>query len=130
MAFRVDIAPQAFDDIDSIAAYIIAQSGLRVAEAWFNGIMSDIASLQEMPARCFKAPEAEELGCELRILLHGRRNRTYKIYFAITHDDASSGIVSVFHVRHWARKPVEMDELEELMEEIADSTDDVDKGPL
>ena len=84
MAFRVEIAPQAFDDLDSIAAYIKENSSFAVAERWFNGVMGDIASLKEMPARCPVAPEAEELGQEVRILLHGRRKRTTRSITRLT----------------------------------------------
>jgi plasmid stabilization system protein ParE len=46
MAFRVEIAPQAFEDLDSIADYIRERSSFAVAEKWFNGIIDDIASLR------------------------------------------------------------------------------------
>lgn len=111
MAFRVEIAPQAFDDLDSIATYIRDHSTFAVAEKWFNGIIDDIASLKEMPARCRVAPESEDIGQEVRLLLHGRRNRSYKIYYAIDYETPSTGTVRVFHVRHWARKPVSEDEI-------------------
>jgi enterochelin esterase-like enzyme len=48
---------------------------------------------------------------EIRILFFGPKNRTYKIFYSI---DTTIRVVSVFHVRHWARKmptPAEMDEL-------------------
>jgi plasmid stabilization system protein ParE len=120
MAFRVEIEPQAFEDLDSIAGYIKTKSSFAVAGRWFNGIINDIASLKEMPARCPIAPESEDLGDEVRILLHGRKNRTYKIYFAIHYETPSTGTVRVFHVRHWALKPLIPDELKELMDEFAD----------
>ena len=44
MAFTVEIAPQAFDDLDSIAGYIQASSSFAVAERWFNSIFTDIGS--------------------------------------------------------------------------------------
>ena len=116
MAFRVEIASQAFDDIDSIAGYIKENSSFAVAERWFNGIIGDIASLKEMPARCPVAPETEELGQEVRILFHGPRKRTYKIYCAIDYETPSTGKVRVFHVRHWARKPLSEDELQDLID--------------
>jgi len=37
-----------------------------------------------------------------------------KVYFAIHHE---SQAVRIFHVRHWAMKPAEADELEDLMDE-------------
>ena len=81
MAFRIEIQPQAFEDLDSITGYIKSKSNLVVAEKWFNGIIADIASLRELPARCAVAPESKDLGQEVRTLLHGRRAHTYKVYF-------------------------------------------------
>ena len=67
-----------------------------------------------MPSRCTLAGESDDLQTEVRLLLHGKRNRRYKVYFAIHH---ASATVRVFHVRHWARKPVETDELEDLIDQ-------------
>jgi plasmid stabilization system protein ParE len=120
MAFRVEIEPQAFEDLDSMAGYIKKKSSFAVAERWFNAVIDDISSLKDMPARCPIAPESEDLGEEVRLLLHGRKNRTYKIYFAIHYETSSTGTVRVFHVRHWARKALNPDELQELMDEFAD----------
>jgi hypothetical protein len=63
---------------------------------------------------------SEDIGEEAGLLLHGRKNRAYKIYYAITDETPSSGTVLVFHVRHWARKPVSEDELQELIDDLAD----------
>ena len=80
MAFSVEIEPQAFDDIDELASAIRRGSSLEMAQRSFNGMMAAIASLGEVPERCALAPEAEELGDAIRLLLHGRRNRSYKIF--------------------------------------------------
>ena len=120
MAFRVEIEPQAFDDLNSIADYIKASSSFAVAETWFNAVIDDIASLKEMPARCPVAPESEDLGQEVRILLHGRRKRTYRIYYTIDYETPSTGRVRVFHVRHWAREPLGEDEIQELIDDMED----------
>jgi hypothetical protein len=55
----------------------------------------------------------------VRLLLHGRKNRAYKIYFAIRYETPVSGTVSVFHVRHWARKAVSGYELQKMLNESA-----------
>jgi plasmid stabilization system protein ParE len=110
MAFRVEVAPQAFQDLDQIANYIKARGSFEISERWFNGIIGAIHSLSENPERCPKATESGLLGTELRLLLFGGRNRVYKIYFAI-HQRTKT--VRVFHVRHWARRapdPLELDE--------------------
>lgn len=116
MAFRVEIEPQAFADLDSIARYIRSRSSFDAADSWFTGIMDSIASLARMPARCPVAAESQELGREVRVLLHGRRNRVYKVYFSIRLTTPSTGTVTVLHVRHWARKPLTPEELESMGE--------------
>lgn len=73
-----------------------------------------------MPARCAIAPESADLEAEVRLLLHGKRKRCYKVYFAI-HQQTET--VRVFHVRHWARRPVETDELADLMDETMEPDD-------
>ena len=83
-----------------------------------------IETLKEMPGRCPLAPEAEDLEDDVRLLLHGRKNRAYKIYFKIHQKTESGGSVQVFHVRHWARKPLPNEELEELMDDEQDLADE------
>jgi plasmid stabilization system protein ParE len=117
MAFRVELAPEALADLDAIAVYIQERGSFVNAERWFNGIVDAIRSLDELPTRCPVAAESQELQTEIRLLLHGKRHRQYKIYFAIHHD---SGTVRVFHVRHWARKPLTDQELNELIDDAED----------
>lgn len=114
MAFRVEIAPRALKDLDDIATYIENRGSFDQAEKWFNGIISAIASLEEMPSRCPIAAESRDLGQEVRVLLHGKRNRSYKVYYSVN-DHAKS--VEVFHVRHWAKRTLRNDELRALTEE-------------
>jgi plasmid stabilization system protein ParE len=107
MAFRVEVSPEAFADLDAIAAHIQGRESFVSAERWFNGIIDAIRTLKELPTRCTIAEESEDLQQEVRLLLHGKRNRRYKVYFAIHHE---SRTVRVFHVRHWARKPLATEE--------------------
>ena len=83
-----------------------------------------IETLKEITGRCPPAPEAEDLEDDVRLLLHGRKNRAYKIYFKIHQKTESSGSVLVFHVRHWARKPLPNEELQELMDDEQYLADD------
>ena len=117
MAFRVEISPEALSDLDGIAEYIRDRANFSTAERWFNGMFSAIRTLFELPHRCPVAGESEHPEAEVRLLLHGKRNRRYKVYFAI-HGETQT--VRVFHVRHWAMKPIETDELEDLMDETTD----------
>ncbi len=115
MAFRVEISPRAFNDLDEIARYIKRHSSFEQAEGWFNGIIAAIRTLEGMPSRCPVADVSKELGQEVRLLLYGKRNRQYKVYYSIRQRAPSAGTVQVFHVRHWARKSLNTDRLRELM---------------
>lgn len=117
MAFRVEISPRAFQDLDEIAQYIKQNGSFEQAEKWFNGIIAAIRTLQQMPNRCPMAVESEDVGQEVRLLLHGTRHRRYKIYFSVQERTPSAGTVHVFHVRHWARKDLTSDQVRELMRE-------------
>ncbi len=122
MGFEVQITDEAFGDLDAIAGFIKRQASIDIAREWFAGIIGTIETLGEMAARCALAPEAEDVQDEVRLLLHGRKNRAYKIYFKIHQETESTGSVIVFHVRHWARKPLTTEELEELTDDNLEDT--------
>jgi plasmid stabilization system protein ParE len=73
MAFRVEVEPRAAQDLDTISEHIKTHSSFDVAERWLNGVIKAIASLSEMPYRNPLAPEAAEVGRDVRVLLHGRK---------------------------------------------------------
>jgi len=60
MAFRVEISPRAFNDLDEIAEYIKQRSSFEQAEKWFNGIVAAIRTLEHSPHRCHVGEESEE----------------------------------------------------------------------
>lgn len=113
MVFRVELAPRAYSDLDSIAEYIVRRGSYESARTWFNGIMEAIASLREMPYRCPVVEESRALDREVRMLLHGRRNRAYNAYYLV---NEIKGVVSVVHVRHWARQDLALAELGSLVQ--------------
>jgi plasmid stabilization system protein ParE len=115
MAFRVEISPRAFQDLDEIAQYIQENGSFEQAEKWFDGMIDAIQNLKEMPKRCPVADESEELGQEVRLLLHGTRNHRYRVYYSVQQRTRSTGTVHVFHVRHWARRSLSRHQLLELM---------------
>jgi plasmid stabilization system protein ParE len=119
MAFRVEISPRAFTDLDEIARYIKQQGSIEQAEEWFNGIIAAIRTLEDLPSRCPVADESEDLKQEVRLLLYGKRNRKYRVYYSIQQRTPSTGNVRVFHVRHWARKSLSFDQLRDLKGERA-----------
>lgn len=95
MGFRVEIAPQAVFDIDSIFE-TLRRSAPKAARDWLDGLEDAIATLTDMPARCPLAPENDYFHVEIRQLLYGR----YRILFTIAAPDE----VWIVHVRHAARQ--------------------------
>lgn len=124
MAFRVEIEPRALADLDAIAEDIQERGSFESAERWFNGILDAVRHLGDFPLACPVAEESEELGREVRLLLHGKRRRAYKVYYAV-HEESES--VRVFHVRHWGRRSMSADEIEQLMEDLRGEEDE-DQG--
>jgi plasmid stabilization system protein ParE len=66
MVFRVEIAPQAFRDLDQIAGYIEEKEGFEPADEWFNALIDAIQTLHRMPGRSAIAHESQDLGQEVR----------------------------------------------------------------
>jgi plasmid stabilization system protein ParE len=116
MGFRVEIAPRALADIDEAFLYIKQDSRER-ASKWLLGIIDAISSLEAMPARCVAAPESVDAGKEVRVLLFGKRQHVYRIFFSIQVEDEDKGVVRVLHVRHGAQRRLEAGELQQLMQE-------------
>jgi len=115
MAFHVEISPRAFNDLDEIARYIMEHGSFEQSEEWFNGIIAAIRTLEDMSHRCPVADESHELRQEVRLLLYGKRNRKYKVYYSIRQRSPSTGTVQIFHIRHWARKILDAEQIQELM---------------
>jgi plasmid stabilization system protein ParE len=120
MASRVEIAPRAFHDLDEIAGYIEQQASFEQAEQWFNGMIAAITALGEFPHRCPITDESRALGYEVRVLLHGKRNRQFKVFHSVQQKTPSTGSVRVFHVRRWARTRLPTDALRELIAKPAE----------
>jgi plasmid stabilization system protein ParE len=113
MAFRVELSPRAFADLDTIAGYIRQADSLETAERWLNGVLRAIESLEQFSQRSPIAEESRDIGREIRVLLHGRKNRAYRIFYAVLMETQT---VQVLHVRHWARQAPSSGEIEGLLE--------------
>jgi plasmid stabilization system protein ParE len=100
VTYRVILQPRAERDIQGAAYWIRDESkSLSIALRWIRGIRSRIASLKSNPKRCPIDPDSEAYGEEVRVLLHGKRHRKYRILFAIR-----GNVVHVLTIRHSARQ--------------------------
>ena len=99
MRYRVEMSARAELDLDVTIAWLTRRGvSASTANRWLNRLLSATATLERDPQRCALAPEAEELGIEVRELLFGRRPNVYRILFVL-----ESQTVNVVHIRHSAR---------------------------
>lgn len=100
MTYRVILQPRAERDILAAADWIRTESkSSSIAVRWAHGLRSKIGSLSSKPHRCPIDPDSNAYGEEVRVLLHGKRHRKYRILFAMR-----GNVVHVLTVRHSARR--------------------------
>ena len=101
MSYRVIVTPIA--DAEALEAFRwYAERSATAAERWYAGLNRAIVSLAEKPSRFPVSQEdSDALGCETRILLHGRRSGVFRILYHIEGDT-----VWVIRVRHSAQGPI------------------------
>lgn len=101
MAFRVETAAAAEQDVEAIFEWLISRNAGEAGLRWLAELEDAIASLNMNPQRCPIAPENGEFPFEVRQLFYGRQPNVYRILFTINRD-----VVYVFHVRHGRRRPL------------------------
>ena len=111
MDFRVEVTDRAFDEIDAIADYIRQRGSFESAEKWLLGIEQSLSNLSYTAGIHPAVPGSDVIGGKFHILLHGPKNRRYKIFYFI---EIKRRVVHVIHVRHWARKSPTAAEIADL----------------
>jgi plasmid stabilization system protein ParE len=72
------------------------------AERWRSGLDRAIDSLAKLPTRCpVSRDDSATLGCEVRLLLYGKRRGVYRILFSIVGET-----VWILRIRHSALGPL------------------------
>lgn len=93
--YRVLITDKALADIDGVLDWLHSQDATAASQRWFSAIWIAIDSLQSHPERGAVAPEAKDIGREIRELHFGKRSGTYRIVFEIR--DKTVDILRVWH---------------------------------
>lgn len=106
MEYRVEIAPDAYDEIDRVFEWIAKESPSAAAD-WLNGLFERLHSLATHPRRFPIAPENDVFEDEIRQLLHGTKHHAYRVLFAV-----AGSTVYIVHVRHAARRYLQADSSE------------------
>ena len=101
MSYQVIVTPTADDEaMEAVRWY--AERSAEAAQRWLDGLTRAIGSLAKLPTRCpVSQHDSHALGCEVRILLYGKRRGVYRILFSIVDDT-----VWVLRIRHGKRGPL------------------------
>ena len=100
MTFQVIIQPAAERGIRQQVQWIAAQSNSpATALRWARSVRAKIDTLKTSPLRCPVDPDADAYGEDVRVLLHGKRNKKFRIYFVIRGE-----AVHIVAVRHAAQR--------------------------
>jgi plasmid stabilization system protein ParE len=98
--FEIEFAAVA--DAELLATYrYIRRKNPHAANAWLIGIRAAIYTLRMMPERCGRAAEAATTGLDVRELLYGKRQGTFRILFTI-----GSRAVLIRRVARANRRPI------------------------
>ena len=90
------VLPRAEREIEDAYRWLVKHAP-SVADEWMDGLLAAVDTLEEMPARCPLAPEAQFFKEEVRHLLYD----AYRLIFVI--DERHVRILSV---RHASRQPM------------------------
>ena len=109
MTFRVLATAAALHDAVEIGGWVASKGAPAEAVRWVEGLILAFRSLAEMPERCPVAPEDDEFEERIRHLILG----DYRVLFTVRGMD-----VFILHVRHGARRPATIEELERALKEL------------
>jgi plasmid stabilization system protein ParE len=111
MSYRVEISSVAEVEADSAFLSISQVLSFEKARHWYEGLLSAIESLSEMPRRCSLARENDYFTKEIRQLLYGQGRSSYRILFTIV-EDGNVSTVRILHIRHSAQRTIGEDKEE------------------
>jgi plasmid stabilization system protein ParE len=101
LTYNVIVTPTAdAEAMEAVAWY--AERSTDAAQQWHERLTRAINSLAKLPTRCPVSQEdSKALGCEVRLLLYGKRRGVYRILFSIVGDT-----VWILRIRHSALGPL------------------------
>lgn len=103
--YRIDFSSIAQSEADAAFLNFSQFTTPERAQAWYQGLIKAISSLQEMPRRCVLARENAFFSQEIRQLLYGSGKTTYRILFTIF-DDQPIPTVRIIHIRHAVQRAI------------------------
>lgn len=112
MIYRLDLSSTAKAEAEAAFLSFSQYSTPERAKDWYQPLIAAIASLKTMPRRCPIARENAFFSQEIRQLLYGKGQHTYRILFTIL-EDQPTPTVRVLNVRSAAQRAIgEADDLD------------------
>jgi len=105
MTYRIDFSSVAKAEADAAFLSFSKFTTFNRAQEWYQGLIKAISSLQEMPYRCTLARENAFFSQEIRQLLYGRGQHTYRILFTVLADQPIP-TVRILHIRNAAQRTI------------------------
>lgn len=96
--YQVELAASAKADLREAMRWISRDASPAAAGRWLAKLHKVIRTLERQPLRCPLADESDQFPEEIRVLLHGKRRKAYRVVFTVR-DEA----VVVLYIRHDAR---------------------------
>ena len=103
MIHRIDLSSVAKAEADAAFLSFSQYATAERAQNWYQGLLKAIASLKSMPRRCALARENPFFSQEIRQLLYGQGQNTYRILFTVL-DDQPTPTVRILHIRNAAQQ--------------------------
>lgn len=105
MIYRIDLASVAQAEAEAAFLSFTQHTTPERAQAWYQGLMKAIASLNTMPRRCPVARESAFFSQEIRQLLYGKGKHSYRILFSVLDEDCTP-TVRILHIRNVAQRAI------------------------
>jgi plasmid stabilization system protein ParE len=86
MTYKIELAETAKADLREATRWIRDEKSPAVADKWLAGLLKAANTLQKQPLRCPLAAESDKFAEDIRLLLHGKRHKKYRIIFTIRGD--------------------------------------------
>jgi uncharacterized DUF497 family protein len=103
MSYRIDFSSVAKAEADAAFMSFSLDTSPERAQAWYQGLIKAISSLKVMPRRCALARENAFFSQEIRQLIYGQGQHTYRIVFAVLHDQKQPTI-RIISIRNAAQR--------------------------
>lgn len=102
MTYKIELAETAKADLREATRWIRDETSPAAADQWLAGLLKAANTLKKHPLRCPLAAESDKFPEDIRLLLHGKRHKKYRIIFTIRGDT-----VVILYVRHTSRDELE-----------------------